>query len=50
MLLPSHFGCWFLVGGVVAEELNDRPRKALDWDTPAERLGALLGTSSSRPL
>ena len=29
----------------VAEELNDRPLKSLDWDTPAERLSALLEVS-----
>jgi IS30 family transposase len=26
----------------IAEELSGRPRKALDWDTPAERMAALL--------
>jgi IS30 family transposase len=29
----------------VADELNDRPRKSHDWETPAERLAALLDAS-----
>jgi len=29
----------------VAAELNERPRKSLDWDTPTERLHALLEDS-----
>jgi len=27
---------------LIAEELNGRPRKSLGWDTPAERIAALL--------
>ena len=29
----------------VADELNSRPRKALDWDSPTERIAALLNAS-----
>jgi IS30 family transposase len=29
----------------IADELNDRPRKALNWDSPTERIAALLNAS-----
>jgi transposase, IS30 family len=32
--------------GAAAAELNSRPRKALGWDTPAQRLAKLLETAS----
>jgi IS30 family transposase len=33
----------------VAAELNNRPRKRLDWKTPAETLDQLLSTSTDPP-
>lgn len=29
----------------IADELNGRPRKSLGWDTPSERMAALLDTA-----
>jgi IS30 family transposase len=34
----------------VAAELNSRPRKTLDWDTPAQRLAKLLTETSQPPV
>ena len=34
----------------IAAELNGRPRKTLDWDTPAEALDALLSGQSDQPV
>lgn len=40
--LAAHDRAYLLA---VAKELNGRPRKSLDWDTPTERLAALLDAS-----